>query len=68
MEDNITQFAHFKRNYMWPTIILLAMFVTSLIMSSIRGTELGFSFIFLGLAAIFPIGNYFSWKKKYVEK
>jgi len=64
----LSQWEHFKKNYMWPMVCVLGIFVTSLIMSIIRDDVWQFSFFFLGIALVFPIGNYFSWKKKYGDR
>ena len=54
----------FVKNGLGTTVFMLALFVTSLILSIYREDAWGLSFIFLGIGAIVPVGVYFSWKKK----
>jgi hypothetical protein len=62
----MTQFEHFKQNYLGTLGVLVASFVLVLVMEIIRDSDTWWmSFFFLGIAASLPIGNYFSWKKKF---
>jgi len=65
--SNITQWQHFKKNYLGTFIFLMALFVASLVLEIIRSSETWwFSFFFFIIGAvILPIGNYLSWKKKF---
>jgi CDP-diglyceride synthetase len=66
MINNMTQFEHFKKNYLGTLCIFVASFFIVLTMEIIRESETWWiSFFFLGIAASLPIGNYFSWKKKF---
>lgn len=70
MEDNnITSWEHFKKNYLLGAIFLIGLFITSLTLELVRDTgNWYFSFFFLLLAGILPIGNHISWKKKFGKK
>ncbi len=63
---NLTQWQHFKKNYLITSVVFTGMFILSITLSLIRFDNLWwFSFFFLILAwVIIPIGNYFSWKSK----
>jgi hypothetical protein len=62
----MTQFEHFKQNYLGTLCVLVASFIIVLVMEIIRDSDTWWmSFFFLGIAASLPIGNYFSWKKKF---
>lgn len=66
---NITQWEHFKKNYLNTFAVLIAMFITVLILEIVRNSETwGISFFFLGLALSLFVGNYYSWKKKLKNK
>ena len=67
MSDNLTQWEHFKQNYVGTSMFLLALFLLVLTLELVRGSsEWWIAFVFLGLAIIvLPLGNYISWKKKY---
>lgn len=65
--NNITQWQHFKKNYMGTFIFMMVLFVTALILEISRDSDtwyLSFFFFIIG-AVILPIGNYLSWKKKF---
>ena len=66
--SNMTRWEHFKKNYIWASVILSTMFVVSLIMSIVRDDIWQFSFFFLFLIVVLVIGNHFSWKKKFGGK
>lgn len=63
----MTQWEHFKKNYLGTTVIFIALFLATLIFERIRQSETWwFSFFFLSIGVIvIPLGNYFSWKKKF---
>ena len=63
----MTQWEHFKKNYLGTTVIFIALFLATLMFERIRQSETWwFSFFFLSIGVIvIPLGNYFSWKKKF---
>jgi len=65
--SKMTQWEHFKKNYLGTTVIFIALFLATLIFERIRQSETWwFSFFFLSIGVIvIPLGNYFSWKKKF---
>lgn len=64
--SNITQWQHFKKNYLGTSLFLIGAFIVSLIMEIVRDSNTWWiSFVFLFIATvIIPIANYFSWRKK----
>lgn len=64
--SNLTQWQHFKKNYMWTSLFLICVSFISLGMELYReSNEWWLSLVFLFIAiVIVPIGNYFSWRKK----
>lgn len=62
----MTQWKHFKENYLGSFIFCIVLFLGILTIELIIGSnDWRLSFIFLLVALIFPVGNYFSWKKKF---
>jgi len=63
----ITQWKHYKQNYLATSLIMVALFLTTLLFEIFRDSESWwFSLFFLTIGiVIIPIGNYFSWKKKF---
>ena len=63
----LTQWQHFKENYLNTAVILITAFALSLILDIIRGEDemwwLSFIFLFIAVVVL-PIGNYISWRKK----
>ena len=62
MKD-ITQWQHFKKNYLWVTLFQLGMAILALFTAE---TPLKYyvSGAFLAIIGIVFIGNYYSWKRK----
>lgn len=69
-QKKFTCWDHFEKNYMWTTIIFIGLFLTTMIMEIMRGSDewwYSFFFLIIGVVVI-PIGNYLSWKKKFGDK
>ena len=66
MKNKMTQWQHFKKNYLWTFIAINLIGLTTLIMSLVRvDGEWCYSLFFFAIAWIaIPIGNYLSWRKK----
>lgn len=63
----VTQWNHYKQNYLGTTLIFIFLFGITLFFEILRDSKVWwFSFIFLIIGVvIIPIANYFSWKKKF---
>ena len=62
---NLTQWQHFKKNYLNAAIFLTVLFLLSLSLSLSREDELWYlSFMFLIPVVVLFIGNYLSWRRK----
>ena len=62
----MTQWEHFKANYIKVSVFMILIFILALSFEIVRNSEdwwFSFFFLFLGVVVL-PIGNYFSWKKK----
>jgi len=64
--NNLTQWEHFKKNYLLTSLVIVVMFTIVLLFEIARGSEAWWiSFFFLIPVVALVIGNYFSWNKKF---
>jgi hypothetical protein len=64
--NKITQWEHFKKNYLLTALVLIIMFTIVLLFEIARESEYWWiSLFFLVPVIILPVGNYVSWKKKF---
>lgn len=67
--ENYTSWDHFKKNYKWVALFILALFTYSLVDSLVSDSGgWGYSFIYLGIGVVLVIANYISWKKTFGKK
>jgi len=60
---NITQWQHYKKNYLVVTVLFVAMAIIGFFTVEPEIWYVPIVFLFIGLVLI-PIGNYLSWKGK----
>ena len=62
----MTQWQHFEENYLGAFLVCVIISLGVLIRELILGSsDWKISILFFMIATILPIGNYFSWKKKF---
>jgi len=60
----MTQWKHFKDNYLYQTIFMLLMLVASILLLDGRA-RLFASILYTIVIVLLIVGNYISWKKKF---
>ena len=61
--EKITQWNHFKRNYLWTSLFFMVFGGAIIANSDPVSKYLAIPILVIG-AVVIPVGNYYSWRKK----